>query len=243
MADFEWISTIDAEKVDTPDTEFGGGSSGGLSGAVSAQSSISGTLSVLMALSGTIPATSFLSGTIGGVHSGLAGLVAAQSGLVGNLSRGLAYRGYSIEEIEDAIVAALEASARLNYVKTVERMPWDRINDLERFLARYPAIVVAYQGGTDNNDNYAVSDHRGEFSILCAHKNVRSPSAAARGITTAEKGVFDMLKDVTNALNFSSLGLDIIACKTLGIRPIAATESMTVFSRDIEVTWRMVYGQ
>jgi len=151
------------------------------------------------------------------------------------------YSGYSIEEIEDAIVETLEASAWLNYVKTIERMPWDRINDLEKILTRYPAIVVAYQGGADNNDNYAVCDHRGQFAIMCAHKNVRSPSAAARGITAAETGVFVMLNDVLRALNFSSLGLDIIACKTIGIRPIAATESMTVFSRDVEVTWRMTY--
>lgn len=153
----------------------------------------------------------------------------------------MGYDGYSIEDIEDAIVATMQNDSALSaYVKTFKTMPWDRISELKNILKRYPAIVVAYRGGSDNNDNMAVSDHAGLFAVLCANKNVRSPSAAARGITAGEKGVFDMLKDVLSALNFSTLGLDIIRCKTMGIRPVAATESLTIFSREVEVTWRYI---
>ncbi len=151
----------------------------------------------------------------------------------------MGYTGYSIEEIEDAIVSTLENDATLaGYVKTFSRLPWNMINELEKILKKYPALVVAYRGGTDNNDNYAVSDHAGLFAILCSNKNVRSPSAASRGITAGEKGIYDMLKDVLNALNFSTLGLDIIRCKTMGIRVISATDNLTIFSREVEVTWR-----
>lgn len=155
----------------------------------------------------------------------------------------MTYSGYTIEQIEDGIVDTLKDDSTLaGYVKTFERMPWDRIADLEKILKRYPAIVVAYSGGQDNNDNYAVCDHAGTFAVLCAHKNVRSPSAAARGPVSGEKGVYDMLSDVLSCLNFSTLGLSIIRCKSVGVKAVAATPSITIFSREFEVTWRYTHS-
>lgn len=151
----------------------------------------------------------------------------------------MTYTGYSIEEIEDAMVSTLQADETLaGYVKTFERIPWDRITELEKILKRYPAIIVAYAGGDDDNDIYNVCDHRGRFAVFCAHKNVRSPSAAARGPVSGEKGVYDMLEDVLSVLNYSNLGLDIIACISKRVRAVAATQSLTIFSREFEVTWR-----
>ena len=156
----------------------------------------------------------------------------------------MTYTGYTVEEIEDGIVETLEADSTLSgYVKTFERMPWDRIGELEKILKQYPAIVVAYAGGEDDTDNYNVCDHAGRFAVLCAHKSVRSPSAAARGPVEGEKGVFDMLGDVLSCLNFSGLGLDIIRCRSLRVRAVAATPSLTIFSREFEVTWRYTYGE
>jgi len=150
----------------------------------------------------------------------------------------MSYTGYSIEEIEDAMVSTLENASSLSYVKTFERMPWDRITELEKILKRFPSIVVAYAGGEDDNDNYNVCDHAGRFAVFCAHKNVRSPSAAARGPVSGEKGVYDMLEDVLSVLNYSKLGLDITSCVSKRVRAVAATPSLTIFSREFEVTWR-----
>jgi phage gp37-like protein len=155
----------------------------------------------------------------------------------------MGYTGYSVEEIEDALVSTLQANETLDgYVKTFEKMPWNRIADLKKYLKQYPAIIVAYRGGNDDTGNFSVMDHAGLFAVMCAHQNVRSPSAAASGPVSGEKGVYDMLNDVLNVLNFSKLGLDIIMCKAKGVRAVAATQSLTIFSRDFEVTWRYVYG-
>ena len=154
----------------------------------------------------------------------------------------MGYTGYSIETIENAIVSALAADATLKtYVKTFERMPWENLEDLEKLLRQYPAIVVSYAGGEDDTENFSVMDHSGRFAVMCAHKNLRSPSAAARGLITGEKGVYDMLNDVLNCLNFSDLGLSIISCSSLSIRRVAATNNLTIFSREFDVKWRYTY--
>ncbi|MBN2060703.1 MAG: DUF1834 family protein [Deltaproteobacteria bacterium] len=155
----------------------------------------------------------------------------------------MGYTGYSIEQIEDAIVSALQADETLaGYVKTFERMPWENLDDLTKLLRQYPAIVVSYAGGDDDTGNMNVADHGGRFAVMCAHKNVRSPSAAATGPVTGEKGVYDMLKDVLSCLNFSSLGLNIIRCRSLRVRRVAATKALTIFSREFEVRWRYTYS-
>lgn len=155
----------------------------------------------------------------------------------------MGYTGYSIEQIEDAIVSTLQADETLaGYVKTFERMPWENLDDLVKLLRQYPAIVVSYAGGDDDTGNFSVTDHAGRYAVMCAHKNVRSPSAAVRGPITGEKGVYDMLKDVHSAINFSKLGLDIIRCRSLRVRRVAATKTLTIFSREFEVTWRYTYS-
>lgn len=154
----------------------------------------------------------------------------------------MSYTGYTVEEIEDAIIATLRADATLAaYVRTFERMPWDNIESLEKLLKNYPAIVVAYQGGADDNGMYGVCDQEGRFSILCANKSVRAISSAARGAVGAV-GVYGMLKDVLAAVNYSSLGLDIFSCTIAGVRIIAVTPTLSVFARDIVVTWRLFHG-
>jgi phage gp37-like protein len=154
----------------------------------------------------------------------------------------MGYTGYSIEEIEDAIVTKLSEDTTLKtYIKTFERMPWENLDDLEKLLRQYPAIVVSYAGGEDDTGSFSVLDHAGRFAVMCAHKNFRSSSAAARGLITGEKGVYDMLNDVLSALNFTNLGLDIISCRSLRIRRVAATNNLTIFSREFEIKWRYTY--
>ena len=153
----------------------------------------------------------------------------------------MTYTGYDIEDIEDAMVSTLSADETLSaYVRTFERMPWEDIEALEKLLKNYPAIVVAYRGGDDDNSSYGVCDQVGKFAVLCAHKSVKSPSTAARGRGTA-KGVYAMLKDVLKCLNYSNLGLDIISCLSSGVRVVAVSTTLTVFAREFTVTWRLTY--
>lgn len=155
----------------------------------------------------------------------------------------MGYTGATPEAIEDAIIGKLEADPTLSgYVKTVDRLPWDRLEELEKLVYNYPALLVSYSGGDDLTDQTAVLDHVGVFSVVCVDRNLRTPSAAATGGTQSEKGVYDLLKDVLNALHFEELAVDgFISMKSLGADPVAADDRVIVFARDFEVRWRLQY--
>gem|GEM_PF-305432 len=154
----------------------------------------------------------------------------------------MAYSGYTIEQIEDAIVAALEADGTLSgYVKTFDRLPWERSDEVEKLIRRYPALLVTYAGGDDDNAVNAVCDHRGRFSVWCCAKNLRSPSAAARGPVSGEKGVYDLIHDTLSCLNFVDLGTSILSCTGAKVQPLAASPRVTVFACEFEVVWRRYY--
>jgi len=152
----------------------------------------------------------------------------------------MSYTGYSIEEIEDAIIATLKGDATLhNYVKTFDRLPWERADEAEKLVKLYPALLVAYTGGSDESKVTNTVDHTGKFSVWCSARNLRSPSAAATGPVAGEKGVYDLLHDVLGCLHFSNLGLDIFWCRSLRVRPLAASPRITIFAREFEVRWRL----
>jgi phage gp37-like protein len=155
----------------------------------------------------------------------------------------MGYTGYSIEEIEDALVSTLKNDTTLSaYVKIFDRLPWERATEAEKLVKQYPALLVAYAGGKDDTDNFNVCDHMGRFAVWCAARNLRTPSAALTGPETGEKGVYDLLKDVLSCLNYSNLGLDISYCKAVRVLALAASPRVAIFSREFEVSWRYSYA-
>lgn len=155
----------------------------------------------------------------------------------------MSYTGYSIEEIEDAIVSTLANDTTLKgYVKVFDRLPWERATEVEKLVKQYPALLVAYAGGTDETDNFNVCDHIGRFAVWCAARNLRGPSAALRGPESGEKGVYDLLKDVLSCLNYSNLGKNIGYCKSVRTLALAASPRVAIFSREFEISWRHSYS-
>lgn len=155
----------------------------------------------------------------------------------------MSYAGYTVEQIEDAIITTLSGDATLaEYVKTFDRLPWERGDEVEKLVRQYPALLVAYAGGDDDSDIYSVTDHRGRFAVWCCARNMRSSSAALRGPAGGEKGVYDLLKDVLSCLQFSTLGLTIHWCKSVRVVPLAASPRVAIFSREFEVAWRYTYS-
>jgi len=153
----------------------------------------------------------------------------------------MSYSGYTVEEIEDAIVTTLKADTTLdNYVRTIDRLPWERAEELDRLVKLYPALLVAYSGGSDDNSASDIIHHVGRFVVLCCAKNLRSPSSALRGPESGEKGVYDLLHDVLSCLHLSTLDLDIVLCESVRVTPVAASARLAVFSREFEITWGLL---
>lgn len=152
----------------------------------------------------------------------------------------MAWSGYGIGEVEDAIIQALKDDATLaQYVRTIDRLPWELGGELGSLVKQYPALLVAYAGGEDRDETASTSEHRARFIILCCAQNLRSAGAALAN-EVGEKGIYDLLKDVFNCLQDSTLGgLDIYWCRSVRVDPVAATARLAVFGREFEVWWRM----
>ena len=154
----------------------------------------------------------------------------------------MSYSGHTVEDIEDAIVSTLKADTILdNYVRTIDRLPWERADELDKLVKLYPALLVAYAGGKDDSSTSDIVYHVGRFVVLCCAKNLRSPSAALRGPESGEKGVYDLLQDVMNCLHLSTLGgLNILLCESVRVVPLAASTRLSIFSREFEITWGLL---
>jgi phage gp37-like protein len=147
--------------------------------------------------------------------------------------------GYTIEQIEDAIVDVLAHDPILAaYVRTFDRLPWDRADEIDKLVLTYPAVLVAYAGQDDDSGTADALFQTGTFAVWCCTRNLRSPSAAARG-EGGETGAYDLLDDVANALHHSGLGLDatVMNCRSIRVQPLAATARMVIFSREFEIEW------
>ena len=140
--------------------------------------------------------------------------------------------GYTITQVEDAIINTIIGSTQMDYVRTVERLPLENRKLAQKLILRYPAVLVIYTGGTDQSIVYSELDHRARFSIWCADKNVKKVSAAS-------VGVYQMLNDLLDVLHNSNLGLENVQdCISTGTSFIDADEKMTIFSRDFDIIWK-----
>ncbi len=151
----------------------------------------------------------------------------------------MSYSGYTIEDIEDAVIETLKIDTALSrYVRIFDHLTWNKLDELGKLVKQYPALLVAYSGGNDDNRNISVTDHAGLFIVLCCTQNLRSSSAAARS-EDGREGVYDLIQDVFSCLHFSDLGLSIISCVSRDVRPLAASAGLAIFSREFEVKWRL----
>ena len=82
--------------------------------------------------------------------------------------------GYSITDIEDAIISTLKNDVNIKqYVRSVDRMPLENKALIKKLIFNYPAMIAMYIGGTDNSSIYPMVDHTGNFAIWCIDKSVR----------------------------------------------------------------------
>lgn len=114
---------------------------------------------------------------------------------------------YTITEIEDAIIEALEASDMAGYCKKIDSFQIEG-GDLEEqiriFAGQLPCVLVTYVGG-----EYIHPPSRQEremtFSILVCAQSQRGGGEARRGTV----GTYKMLDDLRTALTGTRVGLDI----------------------------------
>ncbi len=116
---------------------------------------------------------------------------------------------YQIHEIEDAIIAALEADAALAAarvpVKSLGYVP-DR-DELKKYIAAFPAVYVVYAG--EDGERIGPIGAEGitwNWTVLVGARNLRGESDARRD---ENSGAYWMIDRVKTALRDNDLGLSI----------------------------------
>ena len=146
--------------------------------------------------------------------------------------------GYLITEIEDGILATLQADSDLASVVTWEVLTDLRRETWQRLIRRYPAIGVLSQQGSYDYSIPSVQDETGTFAVICIHRNLRAASDALRG-STGEIGVWDMIDACRNALLNSTLGkMELINCVPVRRQLLFAAGDWAAASLDVEIMWR-----
>ena len=146
--------------------------------------------------------------------------------------------GYLITEIEDGILATLQADSDLAGVVTWEVLTDLRRETWQRLIRRYPAIGVLSQQGSYDYSIPSVQDETGTFAVICIHRNLRAASDALRG-STGEIGVWDMIDACRNALLNSTLGgMELIDCIPVRRQLLFAAGDWAAASLDVEIMWR-----
>jgi len=146
---------------------------------------------------------------------------------------------YAIAEIEDAILAALAASAMSAYCRVFET--WG--GGVEGLIARrtllVPACYVAYGGAYYADLTGGGQDKRATFGVIVFARNPRGERAARRGGPGAtEVGAYEMLEDARAALHNSDLGLNILSCRAAREEALDIGANYAAYSLYLEVEWR-----
>jgi len=160
---------------------------------------------------------------------------------------------YTINDIEDAILATLRGNAILaDYVKTFVSLPSLRQEGIKNIIRQFPSIGIISTSGKYEQGIGGMLTETGKFSVICFNRNVRSPEAALRGVDLAApaadaKGLWDMVEDCRNALLLSDLGLltedgtaVIDYCLAVSRRLIYSGDDFSAAEFEIEVSWNNV---
>jgi len=141
----------------------------------------------------------------------------------------------SIETIEDAILAALQASDLDDTCKTIATYHGeidDLVKELKQLTLPIPAVFVLYAGSKfDETANRSYDDEQ-FFTIVCVAKELR-------GRDKLRTGIYAMLEICKTTLIDNNLGLNIAPLHPVTIEPMAVTKMFSVYGFDLKTSFSM----
>ena len=147
----------------------------------------------------------------------------------------------TVETIEDAIRTALSSDAALaDRVRSFTVLPDLSEEEILRLIRNVPALAVISHEGRWEDGPTSVQDEYGSFSVLCVHRNLRSPAASLRGGASGEIGVYELVDDARRVLSRENvLGLDdVLSCRPVRRKLLRADGSACMYAVEVEVVWR-----
>lgn len=146
---------------------------------------------------------------------------------------------YTIEAIEDAIIAAVDAITAVT-IKTVKSYNGDLDQaDLRRLTGPLPAVYVIY-GGSKYVDHGARKVEAMRYRLLVCDKNLRAEAEARRG-GTGNPGTYAMLNAIRDALCGEQLSMTITPLALLREDPIFNGSGISVYGAEYGTSQSHLY--
>lgn len=147
---------------------------------------------------------------------------------------------YTIEQIEDALIAALDSLKTTISVRTIKSYQGElEEEDIKRLIALFPAIYVVY-GGSEYRDHGARRVEFMKFHLFVCDKNLRAEEEARRG-GTSNPGTYAMLDAARELLYGKQLSLEIYPLRMIGQTPVWFGGGISVYAAEYETAQALLY--
>ena len=141
---------------------------------------------------------------------------------------------YTIEEIEDAVIATLEPLKGTLGVRTVKSYQGElEEDDIKKLIALFPAIYVVYGGSRFVTSGRRVVETMTWHFFVC-DKNLRSEEEARKG-GAGNPGTYAMLRFVMSKIGGQQLSMEIQPFKPIRHQTVWFGGGISIYSADYEM--------
>ncbi|MDA3832601.1 MAG: DUF1834 family protein [Spirochaetales bacterium] len=147
---------------------------------------------------------------------------------------------YTIEQIEDAIITAVDGLKASQGVRTIKSYQGElEESDIKRLIALFPAIYVVY-GGSTYAEHGARKIEKMTYHLFVCDKNLRAEDEARRG-GTQNVGTYAMLDGVRDLLYGKQLSLEINPLALIRQTPVWFGGGISVYAAEYETSQSLLY--
>jgi phage gp37-like protein len=148
---------------------------------------------------------------------------------------------YTIEQIEDAIITAVDALKTSLGVRTVKSYQGElEEDDVKRLVALFPAVYVVY-GGSAYTEHGSRKVEKMTYHLFACDKNLRSEEEARRG-GAGNPGTYAMLDGVRDLLYAKQLSLEIFPFKLIRQSAVWFGGGISIYAAEYETGQSLLYS-
>jgi len=147
---------------------------------------------------------------------------------------------YSIEQIEDAIISALEPLKANLGVRTIKSYQGELETEKDIAMIRiYPAIFVVY-GGSEYMEHGSRKIEKMRYDLFFCDISLRSETEARRG-SAQNPGTYAMMQATRDILYGESLFLEIFPFHLIRQEPVWFGKGISIYAAEYETAQTHLY--
>jgi len=141
--------------------------------------------------------------------------------------------GYTIEQIEDAIISEIQGSSIGVYCKKVESYAGQLEEDIGRTIILYPAVFVMFSRSNARMLTGIEYEKSVTFTLFVVSKSLKSNTEARKD----DYGTYRMLDDLEALLVGNQLGLQIEPLSLVSEDAILTTKQFSIYAAEYKVSF------